>query len=145
MNITLYVNSSENNRLDKSLSTVGSYSFSFKDESSVFNPQVLITVGDSLASVNYAYISQWERYYYVTEIQVVRAGLFLLKLHTDVLMTWKSQIRACSAVCSRQEGVYNLYLDDPEFKVYNYREVDCYTFNSPFSKNLNFLLTVAGN
>ena len=145
LSLELYVNSSENNRLDKSLSSKGSYTFSFKDESSVFNPQVLIAAGNNLSDVNYAYISSLGRYYYVTEIILVRTDLYLDNLHTDVLMTWKSQIRNCSAVCLRQEVENNVYLDDPEFKVYNNKEIDCYTFTSPFTKTLNFLLTVAGN
>ena len=145
LSLVLYVNSSENNKLDKSLTTKGSYTFTFKDESSVFNPQVLISSGTSLSDVNYAYISDLGRYYYVTEIILVRTDLYLFKLHTDVLMTWKSQIRGCSAVCKRQENANNVYLDDPEFKVYNYKEIDCYNFTSPFSKNLEFLLTVAGD
>lgn len=144
MNITLYVNSSENQRMTKTLTYVGAFSFSFKDESSVFNPQVLIAVGSSLADVNYAYISQWGRYYYVTEIQVVRTGLFLLKLHGDVLMTWKDQILNCSAVIKRQQNQYNLYLDDPEFKIYNQERVEIYNFSGGFNKALEYILTVAG-
>lgn len=144
MTLTLYVNTSENNRLDKSITSRGTFVFSFKDESSVFNPQVLIANGSSLADVNYAYISEFGRYYYVTEIVLVRADLYLLKLHTDVLMTWKSQIRNCTAVLKRQELAYNLYLDDPEFKVYNNERIEIRNFSDGFTKALQYILTVAG-
>lgn len=144
MTLTLYVNTSENNCLDKSITSRGTYVFSFKDESSVFNPQVLIASATSLADVNYAYITEFGRFYYVTEIVVVRADLYLLKLHTDVLMTWKSQIRNCTAVLKRQESVYNLYLDDPEFKVYNNERIEIRNFSDGFTKALQYILTVAG-
>lgn len=144
MTLTLYVNTSENNRLDKSITSRGTFVFSFKDESSVFNPQVLIANGSSLADVNYAFISEFGRYYYVTEIVLVRADLYLLKLHTDVLMTWKSQIRNCNAVLKRQELAYNLYLDDPEFKVYNNERIEIRNFSDGFTKALQYILTVAG-
>ena len=143
--VTLYVNSSENNQVNKSLSGAVSFSCEFKDQSSVFKPTILIGTDTNLTGYNYAYISDFSRYYFITDIVLVRAGLYLIKLKTDVLSTWSSQLLAQPAVLSRQEGEYNLYLDDPEFKVYNNKQVDCYTFSSPFSKSLEFLLTVAGD
>ena len=147
MTLTLYKCTSENQRVDKSsyLGTGSDYTFSFKDESSAFEPSVLISTGTNITDKNYAYIDTLGRYYYITDITLVRAGLYRVKLHVDVLMTYKTQIKACSAVCLRQENDNNLYLDDPEFKVYNYRQIDCYNFSSPFSKNLEFILTVAGD
>lgn len=147
MTVTLYTCTSENERLDKSsyLSGGTSFSFDFKDQSSVLNPSIIIGTSTSISALNYAYIDTFGRYYYIMEVIVLRADLYLLKLHADVLMTWRSQIRNCSAVCRRQENVNNMYLDDPEFKVYNNKQIDCYKFSSPFSKNLSYLLTVAGN
>lgn len=143
--VTLYINSSENNKVSKSLSSGVTFSCEFKDQSSIFKPSILIGTNTNLTSYNYAQISDFGRYYFITDIVLVRAGLYLLKLKTDVLSTWSSQLLAQPAVISRQEGQYNLYLDDPEFKVYNNKQVDCYKFSSPFSKALNFLLTVAGD
>lgn len=144
--ITLYVNSSENNQVYKSLgSSVTFLGVEFKDQSSVFTPSILIGTSNNLTGYNYAYISDFGRYYFITDIVLVRANLYLIKLKTDVLSTWATQLLAQPAVLSRQENEYNLYLDDPEFKVYNDKQVDCYKFSSPFTKSLNFLLTVAGN
>lgn len=143
--VTLYVNSSENNRVTKSLSSGVTFTCEFKDQSSIYTPSILIGTSTNLTGYNYADISDFGRKYFITDIVLVRANLYLLKLKTDVLSTWSSQVLACSAVIARQEGDYNLYLDDPEFKVYNNKEVDCYKFSSPFSKSLNFLLTVAGD
>lgn len=147
MTITLYNCTAENERLNKSsyLSNSTSFTFEFKDQSSIMNPSVLIGTDSNLSGFNYAYIDTFGRYYYIAEIVVMRADLYLLKLHADVLMTYKDQIRSCSAVCKRQENISNMYLDDPEFKVYNNKQIDCYTFSSPFTKSLNFLLTVAGD
>lgn len=147
MTLTLYKCTSENQRVDKSsyLGSGSTYTFSFKDESSAFEPTVLISTSENITNKNYAYIDTLGRYYYVTDITLVRAGLYRVKLHVDVLMTYRSEIKACSAVLARQESVNNIYLDDPEFKVYNYKQVDCYNFSSPFSKALSFILTVAGD
>jgi hypothetical protein len=147
MTLTLYKCTSENQRVDKSsyLGSGSTYTFSFKDESSAFEPSILISTNTNITDKNYAYIDTLGRYYYVTDITLVRAGLYRLKLHVDVLMTYRTQIKACSAVIKRQESDTNMYLDDPEFKVYNNKRIDCYTFSSPFTKSLEFILTVAGN
>ena len=143
--ITLYVNSSENNRVTKSLSSGTTFTCDFKDQSSIYKPSVLIGTSANLTGFNYAEISDFNRKYFITDIVVVRAGLYLLKLKTDVLSTWGTQVLAQPAVIARQSSEFNLYLDDPEFKVYNNKQVDCYKFSSPFSKSLNFILTVAGD
>lgn len=147
MTLTLYKCTSENQRVDKSsyLGSGSTYTFSFKDESSAFEPSVLISTSTNITDKNYAYIDTLGRYYYITDITLVRAGLYRVKLHVDVLMTYRTQIKACSAVIKRQELDTNMYLDDPEFKVYNNKRIDCYTFSSPFTKSLEFILTVAGN
>ncbi len=146
MTLTLYKCTSENQRVDKSsyLGSGSSFTFSFKDESSAFEPSILISTATNITDKNYAYIDTLGRYYYITDITLVRAGLYRVKLHVDVLMTYRTQIKACSAVCSRQENRYNLYLDDPEFKTYNYERLDIRNFPSGFTKALNFILTVAG-
>lgn len=143
--VSLYINSSENNKVNKSLSSGVSFTCEFKDQSSIYTPSILIGTSTNLTGYNYAQISDFGRYYFITDIILVRAGLYLLKLKTDVLSTWSTQLLAQPAVISRQESEYNLYLDDPEFKVYNDKQVDCYKFSSPFNKALNFLLTVAGD
>lgn len=143
--VILYVNSSENNSVTKTLSSGETFTCEFKDQSSIYTPSILIGTSTNLTGYNYAQISDFGRYYFITDIVLVRANLYLLKLKTDVLSTWATQLLAQPAVLSRQENEYNLYLDDPEFKVYNNKQVDCYKFSSPFSKSLNFLLTVAGD
>ena len=147
MTLTLYKCTSENQRVDKSayLGSGTTYTFSFKDESSAYEPSVLISTATNITDKNYAYIDTLGRYYYVTDITLVRAGLYRVKLHVDVLMTYRSEIKACSAVLARQESINNMYLDDPEFKVYNNKEIDCYTFSTPFTKSLQFILSVAGD
>ena len=146
MTVTLYTCTSENERLDKSsyLSGGTSFSFEFKDQSSVMNPSIIIGTSTNISGLNYAYIDTFGRYYYITEVIVLRADLYMLKLHADVLMTYRSQIRSCNAVCRRQENAYNLYLDDPEFKIYNNKRIEIRNFSSGFTKALNYILTVAG-
>lgn len=66
--------------------------------------------------------------------------------HVDVLETYASAIKANSAVIRRQEGKYNLYLDDPEFHIYNSERIQTLKLtNSEFSKGLKYVLVVNGS
>lgn len=145
MNITLKTCISENNRLSKSFSGSGeSHSFDFKGESSVFNPTILIATSSNITGYNYAEISDFGRKYFITDITVIRAGLYQVELHVDVLSTYESQIRALTGVIRRNENLYNLYLDDNEFKVYNKEDIDTFQFPSGFSKSLEYVLATVG-
>ena len=144
--IVLYKNSSEDYALTKSLSAqITLDSCVFKDDSSVENPNIVISTGTDITECNYMYIADLHRYYFIREIGVVRAGVYYVRGHVDVLSTYASEIKACSAIIARQENSYNMYLDDPEFKTLNKSQVVTKQFaNGAFTENMNYVLVVAG-
>lgn len=144
--IVLYKNNSEDYALTKSLSAqITLDNCVFKDDSSVENPNIVITTGTDITECNYMYIADLHRYYFIREIGVVRAGVYYIRGHVDVLSTYASEIKACSAIISRQENLFNMYLDDPEFKTLNKSQVVTKKFsNGAFSKNMHYILVVAG-
>lgn len=144
--IVLYKNNSEDYALNKSLSAqITLDSCVFKDASSVENPNIVISTDTDITECNYMYIADLHRYYFIREIGVVRAGVYYIRGHVDVLSTYASEIKACSAIISRQENLFNMYLDDPEFKTLNKSQVVTKKFsNGAFSKNMHYILVVAG-
>lgn len=144
--IVLYKNNSEDYALTKSLSAqITLDSCVFKDDSSVENPNVVISTGTDITECNYMYIADLHRYYFIREIGVVRAGVYYIRGHVDVLSTYANEIKACNAIIARQENSYNMYLDDPEFKTLNKSQVVTKQFaNGAFTKNMNYVLVVAG-
>lgn len=144
--IILYKNNSEDYALTKSLSAqITLDSCVFKDDSSVENPNIIISTRTDITECNYMYIADLHRYYFIREIGVVRAGVYYVRGHVDVLSTYASEIKACSAIIARQENAYNMYLDDPEFKTLNKSQVVTKQFaNGAFTKNMNYVLVVAG-
>lgn len=145
MTVSLYVNYSEPNRLSKNISAIGSFSGNLKGECSVINPTILIEAGN-ISGANYMYIGSFGRYYYITDIVSVRDGLWMVSGHVDVLTTYASSIRACSALVSRQESDYNLYLTDDRFLVDTRREYSTIAFpgRAP-SGGDSLVLTIAGS
>lgn len=144
--IVLYKNNSEDYALTKSLSAqITLDNCVFKDDSSVENPNIVISTGADITECNYMYIADLHRYYFIREIGVVRAGVYYVRGHVDVLSTYASEIKACSAIIARQENLFNMYLDDPEFKTLNKSQVVTKKFSGgALSKNMNYVLVVAG-
>lgn len=65
---------------------------------------------------NYAYIPDFNRYYFVVDIVSVRSGLWLFKLKCDVLMSFKDDIYDLECIVARNETTYNLMLSDSKMK-----------------------------
>ena len=145
MTLKLYTNTSDRNHLDKVITQQGSdISGTLRDDCSIVDPVITIQsiTGFSLASCNYAYITEFGRYYYITNI-VCTGKLYELHMHCDVLMSFKSQIRGNSAVIARNESTYNLYLADGVFKTYANPHYQIKKFPSGFS-GFHYVLTISG-
>ena len=141
--ITLYKNSSADNVINKSISEVASYNINIKASCSIMMPTIVLDDSAAL-SCNYAYIDTFQRYYFIKTVDVQPGGLCVLQLKEDVLYTYKDSIKKLTAIISRQENLYNLYLPDSEFKVLAYNNKKTVPFSSPFTKDLQFVLTVNG-
>ena len=114
--LTLYNNKSEPNRIGKELEIVETKQETKKEETSIINP--IIEVKTNVVPLsNYAYIPDFGRYYFITDITSVRNGLWSISMKSDPLESFKSEIKACNAVIARQEFLYNLYLDDAKLEL----------------------------
>ena len=145
MTIKLYVNRSDKNHMDKKITQMGAdLSGTLREDCSITDPVIKIShiSGFNIASCNYAYIPEFGRYYYINDIVCV-GKLYELHMHVDVLMSFRSQIRANSAVVSRQEKKYNLYLQDGVFKTYANPHYEIKKFPGGFS-GYHFVFSVAG-
>ena len=143
--IALQVNTSEKNKLDKNIITLGTVTGSLKMGTSIIDP--IITFEGNLSSFincNYMTIATFGRSYFVTNIRSIRANTFEITAHVDVLSTYAAQIRSNTAVVHRQENLWNLYLNDGVFKVYQNPQVLTKAFPSGFTTQ-EFVLAVAGS
>lgn len=143
--IVLQRNSSENNKVDKTLTTITTMTGTLKNETSIIDPVIFFEASLSdLKNCNYCTISDFGRSYFVNNIRSIRNGLVELSCHVDVLSTYKSQIRQQFALVKRQENYWNLYLNDGSFKVYQNPMVLTKLFPSGFTSQ-HFVLAVAGS
>lgn len=135
------------NKISKTKGSALALTGNLRDNCSIIDP--VVDIANATFDYNYAYITQFSRFYFIKNIIMLRTGLFRVEMHVDVLESNETAIKNLTAVIKRQQGVYNLYLDDPLFKAQNKRQVQTKKLNGGFSPNLNsgnpcFVLTVAG-
>lgn len=115
MTIVLYNNTSEKNVLNKAshLTQVASLTGTLRSGTNLVDPEIIVELA-TLPTFNYAYISEFNRYYFVKNITNVNNRLWSISLHCDVLYTYKDNILNLEAEVERNEFDYDLLLDDPQ-------------------------------
>ena len=105
----------ERNKINKSFTSRYDYTGYIKEPSSVIDPSILIEADIAkIAGCNYAYIPQFRRYYYITNIVSATNTTCTIKLHVDVLMSYKNQLMDCYGYVDRQEDICSVMIADPE-------------------------------
>lgn len=145
MNITFYYNSSEKERINKSLSKSLSLDGYLKDECSVINPIILVEA-ENLSSFNYCYIKEFNRFYYILDTSVVRTGLWRVALSVDVLMSFKDRILNLDCIIDKQylQNKSDLFINDGSFINESKEFVEIANFQSGFNDKGEFILITAG-
>lgn len=145
MNIVLYRNVSENNAVNKNLTELTTLSGTLREQSSIIDPVITMTdIDEHISSMNYAYIPQFNRYYFITNIESVKNGLWRVSFHVDVLFTYREQIKSNHAIIERNEVEYDLKLNDGLFKTQQNPRIAQFPFPSGFN-TWNYVLAIAGN
>ena len=146
LTVNLMKSASPVEKIGKSLTTGGTYSCVLKDGTSILKPVLELRTSDPVYTYNYMQIADFSRYYFIDDIISLHNNLWEIHARVDVLETYKAQILANSAVVRRQQSLFNLYLDDPDFHAYNYERIQTLKFPAnEFTKALNYVLVVNGS
>lgn len=148
MKLKIYKNLSDNKVVNKSITQLGNdCNGTLRDASSIIDPVITIDkfTGFNIAQANYAYIDEFDRYYYINDIVAITNDLYELHMHVDVLKSFASGIRSNTAVIGRQQqkANYDLLLGDGTFKVKANPHFNISKFPSGFSGH-HYVLLVAG-
>lgn len=101
MNITKFINYSDKQTVNKSLSALGVDStVQYKGECDILNPVLILK--DFPANCNYIYIADLNRYYYVKSFSVM-GSIYIVNLEIDVLMSYRASINSLECLVTRQE------------------------------------------
>lgn len=147
MNIKLCSSVSEIVAINKDVSIIDDVSATIKGALSVENPVLILQYKSDIQSkVNYVYIPEYNRYYFVTDIINLTGGRYELHCKVDVLMSFKDYILNLSCIVDKQSSKdnANMYLDDGSFVVQSKEFVDTINFPRGFNDNGEFILITAG-
>ena len=140
--INMYKNLSDNRYLHKTLNMLAeNVPCDFKDDTSAVEPTIIISPDAYTPACNYVYLSDTDRYYYVAD-RVFSQQRVELKLSIDARMSFN--FSNCDCIALRSSNKYNMYLDDNEYARLQYNEVYTKPFPNAFSKELNYILLIAG-
>lgn len=139
-------------KLEKSVTWFNTFDCKPYTDYNISAPNLLILNGTgAIANNNYAYISDYNRYYFVDSVTVGRNGMYIVQLSIDVLMTYADGIKNINATISRQENVGINDIVDSLLPLQNRKELAVIEFaSSDFNivganlSSYNFVLNVAG-
>lgn len=166
MQIILYKSNAKDNELDKTNSLVEFLTLEgeLRQETSIIKPNIMVQMIDyenvvesartdivdtdsidvvverenKLMQCNYCYIPSFKRYYYIDEIVSVNQHLWRLEMHTDVLMSFKEDIKNLKCFVLRNEYDYNDKIKDDMLSYYYDKEITETTMKSGIRANITF-------
>lgn len=144
MNIQLCSNTSEKNKINKAISTGIMLSGSLRNESNIVNPSITINI-DNPTIYNYAYIPDFNRYYFITNYISLRTGMWQINLKSDVLMSFKDSILSSEVLINKTEtNGKNNYLSGSNWVNNCKTKTDILTFPNGLLDDGKYILITAG-
>lgn len=105
MTLILYTNNSELKKVHKDITEVSTVqSITTNDNVNQLAPEFAISYFPDYNKVNYAYVPELERYYYVV-VSRKDSKVISLSLSVDPLMSWKNYFLNGTGCCIRSGGI----------------------------------------
>ena len=141
--VTFYKNLSDKRVVSKNLETIKTIeNCVYKEDSTILNTNIIVSYDTDIIQSNYCYISDNNRYYYITEKTKLSGGKILLNCNIDVLMSNKDELLQLTATVDRNENESNAYLIDENYKALSYKEIVCKSFPQGMTRDSIILMTV---
>ena len=152
MVIEFKINLSEQHVLQKTIVPVQSLEGVLRNDTSVTNPDILIETPFSdisnLIQANYAYIPEFRRYYYITDIVHLRNQLWRVQMKCDPLMSFADGIKMSTVLIEQTTDIgierVNQYMASDSFVTTVKDKTDVLQFPDGFGDSPYFILITAG-
>ena len=147
MTIVFYNNYSEKNVINKTIDSLTALTLTgeLRKSTSVKTPVIDVEYSESIIGYNYCYITEFARYYFITDIKSIRNGLWEISMRVDVLMSFSNDILSSEAIIDHETS--------PEFSEYIQSDIwqdlvkdktDIINFSSGLSESGGYVLITAG-
>lgn len=109
MRIIFYTTNSDSNELNKNINLVTELQCNVnKDNLDVLSPILFLSYFDiKKLNINYCYIEELNRYYFINSYTIEKNNLIKIQLETDVLMTFKNDILLSSGIVKETKNNQN--------------------------------------
>lgn len=149
MQIDLFTCTAERNRVNKEnfISNRFTMDGTIKAQTSALDIVLQIEkTNPVIYKYNYMYIAEFNRYYFIDDIENLGMLRWLIKAHVDVLYSFKNDILNTSAIIEKaeEENKANLYLDDGSFVMDTRKYNEIKAFPNGLNENGSYILICAG-
>lgn len=146
MEVILCRNNSENAVIGKDIRNIKKVSCTVKDMFNVERPVIRLSYDGNIHEVNYVYISEFKRYYFVKEKHALKGEVYEIYCEVDVLQSFKEDILALQCIVDKQEnaGVSNMYINDGSYVMTSRNFNRAITFPNGFNETGTYILICAG-
>lgn len=142
MELILYYTRNANNTINKVLENERVFQINFKDVADNISPKVKLKHQGKL-KVNYAYIPEFNKYYFIRDMEIYPNNIHTLYLETDVLETYKHDILESKATVSRSK-YSNKYFDGGDYRAEERQEHTLYESDTELEYEDNTILVTIG-
>ena len=146
INISLYQITDNEKAYPKTIpaTPTATHAITLKDGCSIDRPTVSFSGGSAImATLNYAYIDAFGRYYFIRDRNMLVNGVCELTLESDPLQSFKNYIDNVSATITRSSEFFNGFLLDAGYELLAYKH--CAIRNFPVGiDNDDMILTTVG-
>lgn len=141
MLMKLYTTKTPNNTIGKVLENETEYNIKFKSQADRTKP-VVVLMSETMIDFNYAYIPDFNRYYFVESIEVTPNKIYNISLRCDVLESFKNDILASSGFVNQQTTPNKYYNSDYQTEIK--KEVDVIKSNITLDTTKSTILVTIG-
>ena len=150
MNVILYNNKSDKRQLVKNITEIKTLSATAKGDINIISPTLIIQNTD-MTNINYCYIIELKRYYFLTNYTYITGQRIELHCNVDVLMSYSDDIKKLKVNVLRYEKIQPSYITDsriPLFSSTKQRVIEfpdnIFNLANPSADDKNFLLNIVG-
>lgn len=144
MELRLYRTLDNENVINKNLSLIHTMNIKLKDTVSITNPTLILSEVNGLDyfQCNYCFLSEFNRYYFIRDIELLNNKNYRMQLEVDVLESFKEDILNSYAEISRtiKQGDYMNINDVIDLR----KEIDIYENEIALTNEKNIILSTIG-
>lgn len=152
MEIKIYKTNDDNRVINKTLELLKTKNVILKDNVNISSPMFILKYEKSLfENMNYCYISEYKRYYYIINKECLDSGHYSITLSCDVLMSFKDSFINTSMLINRTSNKANSnkelsdsHIQTTSQKIIMTEKIDSNVFNIKEYSQCKYLLNVIG-